>query len=270
MPELPEVETVLRTLEKQIGGEEITGVRTLYPKMIDRNPEDFEAALLHRHFLRFERRGKYLVFRMEDVTLVSHLRMEGKYYIQEPEEPYDRHVHVIFSLGSGRELRYHDTRKFGRMELYGPDLDLSSFHDLGPEPFSDDFSVPYLYGIAHTRHVPIKTLLLDQSVVAGIGNIYADEICFGAGLRPGIACSRLTRPQCERIINVTHSVLARAIQAGGTTIRSYTSSLGVTGLFQLECNVHAQKTCSVCGQKTRIKTIGGRTSYYCPVCQKTG
>ena len=268
MPELPEVETVLRTLETQIGGEEIVSVIVRYPKIVEADPDEFAKRLCGRHFLGFQRRGKYLLFQMEDVTLVSHLRMEGKYYILSREDPVDRHTHVIFQLGSGRELRYHDTRKFGRMELWPKEFDLNGFHGLGPEPFADAFSAGYLYHIAHERRVPVKTLLLDQSVVAGIGNIYADEICFAVGLRPGMSARRLTKPQCERIVNETRRILNLAIQAGGTTIRSYTSSLGVTGLFQLDCMVHARKTCSKCGENTKIKTIGGRTSYYCPCCQK--
>ena len=268
MPELPEVETVVRTLEKQIAGEEILAVDVRYAKIVEDDPKAFSRRLKGRHFLGFERRGKYLIFRLEDVTLAVHLRMEGKFFIQMPEEPFDRHVHVIFSLGSGRQLRYHDTRQFGRMKLYPKDLDLSDFHDLGPEPFAEAFDAAYLYAAAHRRNTPLKTMLLDQSVVAGVGNIYADEICFAVGLRPGMSCRRLTKPQCQRIVEETRSILHRAIQAGGTTIRSYTSSLGVTGLFQLETNIHARTHCARCGQEAKIKRIVGRSSYYCPSCQK--
>ena len=268
MPELPEVETVLRTLEHQIAGEQILSVEVRYPKMIDRSPAEFANALTGRHFQRFERRGKYLLFGMEDITLVSHLRMEGKYYLMDSIEPADRHTHVIFQLPGGRQLRYHDTRKFGRMELLPRDVDPFSFHDLGPEPFWESFSEPYVYACAHARSVPVKTLLLDQTFVAGIGNIYADEICFACGIRPTKRSDRLRHRDCENIVLHTRRILKEAIAAGGTTIRSYTSSLGVTGLFQLECMVHAKKVCSRCGHPTKIKRIGGRTSYYCPQCQK--
>ena len=269
MPELPEVETVLRTLEKQIQGAEIEDVRVYLPKMIDRSETAFRRALTGRRFLTFERRGKYLLFGMEDVILVSHLRMEGKYWIKQKGDPLDRHTHVVFSLSDGRELRYHDTRKFGTMELCDPDIDRSAFHGLGPEPFEEAFNAAYLYRIMKERNTPVKTILLDQSVVAGIGNIYADEICFACRIRPRMNCRRLSKPLCEAIVRETRRILEAAIQAGGTTIRSYTSSLGVTGLFQLSCMVHAQKECQECGTAIKIVRVGGRSSYYCPHCQKS-
>ena len=268
MPELPEVETVLRTLEAKIRGKGIETVEIRYPKIIEGSPAVFTKALEGRHFLEFRRRGKYLLFTMEDVLLSSHLRMEGKYYILGDGVPYDRHTHVIFHLDDGTGLRYHDTRKFGRMEILAKDTDLRTFHGLGPEPFSEEFSAAYIYACAHERRIPVKSLLLDQSFVAGIGNIYADEICFACGIRPGRSCARLSHAQCEAIAVHTRRILAAAIEAGGTTIRSYTSSLGVTGLFQLDCMVHTKSACSKCGQKIKIKRIGGRSSYYCPQCQK--
>ena len=268
MPELPEVETVLRTLEREIRGKGIESVEVRYPNIIAGNPADFQEALKGQHFLDFRRRGKYLLFGMEDVTLVSHLRMEGKYFILPEDVRPDRHTHVIFRLDDGMTLRYHDTRKFGRMELFPKEIDLTHFHGLGPEPFSEEFSPSYIYACAHKRNVPVKSLLLDQSFAAGIGNIYADEICFASSIRPGRSSRRLTFAMCEAIHENTRRILRDAIYAGGTTIRSYTSSLGVTGLFQLECMVHTKAVCSKCGQKIKIKRIGGRSSYYCPHCQK--
>ena len=269
MPELPEVETVLRTLETQIKGAEITDVRVFLPKMIDRSEADFRNALIGRHFLNFERRGKYLLFGMEDVILVSHLRMEGKYWLKQKGDPLDHHTHAVFSLSDGRELRYNDTRKFGTMELCDPETDRTSFHGLGPEPFDEAFNAAYLYRTMKERNTPVKTILLDQTVVAGIGNIYADEICFACGIRPRMNCRRATKPLCESIVRETRRILEAAIRAGGTTIRSYTSSLGVTGLFQLSCMVHAQKNCQECGSAIKIVRVGGRSSYYCPHCQKS-
>ncbi len=268
MPELPEVETVVRTLERQIKDEEILDVIIRYPKMIEGDPEEFRQALISQHFRRFERRGKYLIFRMDDCTLTAHLRMEGKFYIQQDEDPVTRHMHVIFQLKNGRQLRYHDTRKFGRMHIYAADMDFSDFHELGPEPFDEAFSASYIRSYRKGRDIPLKSLLLEQSFTAGIGNIYADEILFACGLRPGRSCRRITRTDEENIVRETRRILREAIAAGGTTIRSYTSSLGVTGLFQLSCKVHEQKTCAVCGSGIRMKRIGGRSSYYCPECQK--
>ncbi len=268
MPELPEVETVVRTLEHLISGRRIEHVEIRWAGMIENDPQEFAQRLCGQTFRKFERRGKYIFFRMDDVTLISHLRMEGKYYIQKPEEPTDRHMHVIFDLDDGTQLRYRDTRKFGRMRIEDIDYDRICFHDLGPEPFDEAFSPAYIHAYRKGRTMPLKTLLLDQHFVAGIGNIYADEILAACGLRPGRSCARITRKDEENIVQETRRILKAAIAAGGTTIRSYTSQLGVTGMFQTECTVHEQKICARCGQEIHMKRIGGRSSYYCPRCQK--
>lgn len=268
MPELPEVETVVRTLEHQIADSCITSVKVLYPKMIEMNADEFSLRLAGEHFRQFHRRGKYLIFRMDHCTLVVHLRMEGKFFIQKENDPVNKHMHVLITLSDGRQLRYQDTRKFGRMTLVSIDYDFIHFHNLGPEPFSKQCSPDYIYKICKSRHIPLKTLLLDQSFIAGIGNIYADEILFASFLRPGRRCDRITHMDAKHIHDETVRILHEAIEAGGTTIRTYTSSLGVTGRFQLSCMVHTMKTCRVCGKSIHVKYIGGRSSYYCPFCQK--
>ena len=267
MPELPEVETVVRTLEKQIGGRRIVKVKVRYDKMIIGDPREFEKKLKGETFRRFERRGKYLIFRMDHVTLISHLRMEGKFYIQSPQDEITRHMHVIFDLDDGSQLRYNDTRKFGRMRLVPLDYDFTHFKDLGPEPFLPSFNADYIHAFRQGKKTPLKSMLLDQSFTAGIGNIYADEILAACHLRPGRSCARITRQDEENIAYYTKKILKAAIAAGGTTIRSYTSSLGVTGRFQTDCTVHMQKTCGRCGGEIKVKYIGGRSSYYCPHCQ---
>ena len=268
MPELPEVETVLRTLEHMIKGRRIEHVDVRYAKTVEDDPAIFAKRLAGEHFNGFERRGKYLIFRMDTLTLVSHLRMEGRYYVQKPSDPINRHMHVIFDLDDGSQLRYHDTRKFGRMFLCDKDYDFSHFNKLGPEPFDEAFSQEYIHAYRKGRSGPLKSLLLDQHFVAGIGNIYADEILSACGLRPGRSCRRITKKDEENIVLETRRILTEAIAAGGTTIRTYTSSLGVTGLFQNECCVHSQKVCRRCGSDIHMKFIGGRSSYYCPHCQK--
>lgn len=268
MPELPEVETVLRTLEKQIPDRRIDLVTVRFARTIEGDADEFAQKLQGQHFRSFVRRGKYLLFYLDDILLSVHLRMEGKFWLQNPDEPLDRHMHVLFDLDDGRQLRFHDTRKFGRMELLPYDTDLGHFHDLGPEPFDEAFSPAYVHSCIRRKHVPLKSLLLDQHFVAGIGNIYADEILAACGLRPGRSCQRITKQNEEQIVSETRRILKAAIAAGGTTIRSYTSSLGITGLFQTECTVHTMKTCGRCGSEIRMKRIGGRSSYYCPHCQK--
>lgn len=268
MPELPEVETVVRTLEQQIKDCTIVDVQVLYKPIVVNGITEFKSKLINQTFESFERRGKYLIFRLTTCTLVTHLRMEGKFFLQDSNEPINKHIHVIFTFRNGKQLRYHDTRKFGRMEVLPKDYDFTHFHDLGFEPFDDSYNETYVYQYCKSKNIPLKTLLLDQHFVAGIGNIYADEILFACGLRPGRSCKRITHLDALNIVNQTRIILTAAIQAGGTTIRSYTSSLGVTGRFQLSCKVHMQKTCQMCGSKIEMKYIRGRSSYYCPKCQK--
>ena len=268
MPELPEVETVLRTLEDKIKDREITSIKILYKPIVVDNEKTFKKKLIGQHFRQFKRRGKYLIFELDDISLVSHLRMEGKYYILTPNDKIDKHTHVIFNLDDGRQLRYHDVRKFGRMELISKDETYDDFKNLGPEPFSKDFNLKYIKEYIKNLKKPIKEVLLDQSFVAGIGNIYADEILWAIKVNPLRPANKLKDEEIKDLIKYTRAILKKAIKAGGTTIRSYTSSLGVTGLFQLSLNAHTVKKCKRCQSEIKKIRVGGRGTYYCPKCQK--
>ncbi len=268
MPELPEVQTVLDTLAYQIRDAQIKDISILCKKIIDEDEDVFKKTLIGQHFRDFKRRGKYLLFEMDDVTLVSHLRMEGKYFILDDGVPLNKHDHVIFDLEDGRQLRYNDVRKFGRMELMKKEEDYKQFRDLGPEPFWDAFSLPYCCDYLNKKRIPVKEVLLDQSFVAGIGNIYADEILFAIGVNPKRKANDLSDDEIRNLIDKTRLILNAAIEAGGTTIRSYTSSLGVTGRFQMSLRAHAMEVCPVCSSKIRKIRVGGRGTYYCEVCQK--
>ncbi|MBQ6560172.1 MAG: DNA-formamidopyrimidine glycosylase [Erysipelotrichaceae bacterium] len=268
MPELPEVQTVLDTLALRIKDRAITDIRILYKPIVSCSEKRFKQSLIGQHFRTFKRRGKYLLFEMDDLTLVSHLRMEGKYYILDEKTPISKHDHVIFVLDDGKQLRYNDVRKFGRMELIEKDEEYENFKDLGPEPFSDKFNLEYCRDYLKNKKTPIKTVLLDQSFVAGIGNIYADEILFAMKIDPRSRADLLDDKEIRTMIHETGRILNEAIQAGGTTIRSYTSSLGVTGLFQLDLMVHTIDNCPICHTKIQKTVIGGRGTYYCPNCQK--
>ncbi|MDO4500016.1 MAG: DNA-formamidopyrimidine glycosylase [Erysipelotrichaceae bacterium] len=268
MPELPEVETVVRTLETKIKDLMITDIEFIYPRIIDGDINDFKRSLVGQHFREFDRRGKYLIFKMDDITFISHLRMEGKYYILPPEIKRDKHTHIVFKLSDGNELRYHDVRKFGRMELMPLQKEYKVFKDLGPEPFSDDFNLEYCKNYLSKKNKPIKEVLLDQSFVAGVGNIYADEICFAIRVNPLKIANTLSDKEITSLIEETRKILSKAIEAGGTTIRSYTSSLGVTGLFQLSLNVHTMEECPICKSPIKKIRVGGRGTYYCEACQK--
>ncbi len=268
MPELPEVQTVLDTLESQIKDLKIVDIKIFYRPIIECSTTKFKKTLVGQHFRNFKRRGKYLLFEMDNVTLVSHLRMEGKYFILGDNTPKNKHDHIIFYLNNGKQLRYNDVRKFGRMELIDKDCDYQNFKNLGPEPFSKDFNVDYCKEYLKNKKLPIKQVLLDQSFVAGVGNIYADEILYSMHVNPKRMANKLTDQNIKDLINSTRIILKRAIKAGGTTIRSYTSSLGVTGRFQMKLNVHTIDKCKVCGEDIVKIVVGGRGTYYCPKCQR--
>ena len=270
MPELPEVETVLRTLEYQIKGSRIKDIIVLYPNLIEGDVNTFINTLKGQRFNKFLRRGKYLLFEMDNILLVSHLRMEGKYYVYPSATTPLKHSHIIFKLDDGREIHYNDTRKFGRFKLMPLKDSYKEFLNLGVEPLSDDLNVAYLYPLLHHKHKAIKALLLDQSLIAGIGNIYADEILFDASINPLNDSSYLSYDDVNRIVEASKKILNEAIKAGGTTIRSYTSSLGVTGLFQMSLHAYGKKDkkCERCGSQIIKTVVATRGTYYCPNCQK--
>ena len=269
MPELPEVETVLATLKAQLGQVLIEDVRVLWRNIIDQDLESFYR-IKNQTFLQYGRYGKYLLFECEDVTLICHLRMEGKFYILESEKPYDKHVHVIFKLHDGRYLQYHDTRKFGRMRVL-LNQEVNAYlksKNLGRDAIDEQVDAYELYQKWHSKKIHLKKMLLDQSFLAGIGNIYADEICFSCGLDPRSRVYDLSKKDFENIVFHTQRILKGAIASGGTTIRSYTSSLGVHGLFQLKLKVHGQKICQVCHAPVIKFVCDGRGTYRCVKCQK--
>lgn len=270
MPELPEVETVVRTLEHLIQGRQIVKTRILYSKIVEAEPELFCQTLLNHHFLNFSRRGKYLLFEMEDLTLIAHLRMEGKFYLKKQGEDYDKHTHLQFDLDDGTRLDYHDTRKFGRMEIVMGKLDLKHFKNLGPEPFWPEFNPEYVRGQFEHCRTALKTKLLDQSFVAGIGNIYADEICYALRLHPLTPVNQISKIKRNELPETVRRILRKAIEAGGSTVRSYTSSLGVTGLFQLELEAYGRENepCRRCNTALKRIVIGQRSSCFCPKCQR--
>ncbi len=270
MPELPEVETVVKTLEQLISQRKITDVHVLYDKILDRNTEEFKQTIINQSFLGFKRRGKYIIFQLNNCDLVVHLRMEGKFYVKSVDENFDHHTHIQFFLDDGRRLDYHDVRKFGTFEIIDKSDNYDCFKKLGPEPFSEMFNEEYIKNKIRNKKIALKKMLLDQSFVAGIGNIYADEVCFRMKLHPLHLINDLSDKQVKELIISIRSVLSKAIKAGGSTIRSYTSSLGVNGLFQLQIDVYGRENepCTNC--KTRIKKIkvGGRGTCFCPNCQK--
>ncbi len=270
MPELPEVETVCRTLENQIKGKKINSVEVYYDRIVCHpTVEEFKEKLKGQTFLEFSRRGKHLIFTLDAYILIVHLRMEGKFYVKNEDEPISKHTHLNFIFNDHISLRFNDVRKFATMHLYHKDEKLDVLEKLGKEPFDETLSYLDLYEMCKNRKTTIKQILLDQSYIAGIGNIYADEICFACGIHPAQKVNTITKKMWIEIIKQTRLILQEAILAGGTTIRSYTSSLGITGLFQLSVKVHtrANQPCVNCGTIIKKTKVATRGTYYCPCCQ---
>ena len=270
MPELPEVETVKEVLKKQILNQKILDVVVNYPKMIENMDSlEFINKLKNQTIIDIKRRGKWLLFELNDYYLLSHLRMEGKYYIKNFDDEVTRHQHVILKF-KDFELRYNDTRKFGRMYLLDKNniYNTKPLNELGYEPWDDKLNVEYLKSKYKNKKLPIKTVLLDQSIIVGIGNIYDDEILFLSKINPYKKASELTDIELSNIINNTKIILDKAIKLGGTTIKTYTSSEGVHGRFQNELLVHTKTNCPICNSKLNVEKINGRSTYYCINCQK--
>lgn len=273
MPEAPEVQTVLSTLEDQIKDLRIEEVQIRYEKLIENESvSSFIEKISNQHFRQFHRYGKYLIFALDDYDWIVHLRMEGKFYLL-TDLPKDKHIHAGFLLSDGRWLCYHDTRKFGRMKLYLKQEDFQSFpcfQKLGPDVLDPSLKADYLYQAFHHSNRSLKACLLDQSLVAGIGNIYADEICFACQLDPRSRSKRISKKDCVHLVYHMQRIIRGAMRYGGTTIRSYTSSLGVTGRFQLKLRVHDRKDeeCTVCHTLIKKIIVAQRGTYLCPKCQK--
>ena len=273
MPELPEVETVKESLKCRLVGRKIKNVNILWDNIIAYpSKEEFIKDINDKIIIDIKRRGKFLLFDLDDYYLLSHLRMEGKYFFKNHDDEINKHEHVIFDLGNDEELRYMDTRKFGKMYLIKKeDIDkIGPLKDLGLEPWDDNLISEYLINKYKNKRLPIKTVLLDQSIIVGIGNIYADEILFLSKINPLKKCNLLNKEECEKIIKYTREVLENAIKMGGSTIRTYSSVDGVHGLFQNELLVHGKDkgACPDCNNKIEKIRIGGRGTYYCPKCQK--
>jgi len=273
MPELPEVETVKETLKRKVLNKTINEVIVRYEGIIESpSVNEFINKLKGQTIKDITRLGKWLIFCLDDYFLLSHLRMEGKYFLKDKDIEYTKHEHVIFRFSDNTDLRYQDTRKFGKMLLVDKDKlnEARPIKELGLEPWDVNLTKDYLKDKYSSKRLPIKTVILDQSIITGIGNIYADEILFLSNINPLTKVNILREDDLEKIITNTKKVLEKAISEGGTTIRSYTSDLGVTGRFQNELYVHCRENekCLICGNTILKTRVGGRGTYYCPSCQK--
>lgn len=274
MPELPEVETVKRTLQRLVAGKTVEDVDVFLPKIV-KEPSDvslFVRRLRGAKLTGVGRRGKFLKIFFDPWVLVSHMRMEGRYRLLPRGEPLEKHTHVVFRFTDGTDLRYRDVRQFGTMHLFrrGEEDALPPLNKLGPEPLSDEFTLEQFRENLAGRTTRLKALLLNQEFLSGLGNIYVDEALFEAGLHPERSVQSLTGEETERLYRSIRSTLEKAVEAGGSTVRSYVDGNGDMGMFQLQIRVYGRKgePCPRCGEPIRRLVVAGRGTHLCPACQR--
>ena len=274
MPELPEAENICRALDRALRGRTITGVEVFTPAMRTSLLPLETAKLEGERILGTRRRGRYVVADLADGrALLMHFGMSGVVRVEGPEVPRRKHEHVFLHLDDGRIFRFECTRRFSLLEVvsdFSADRWPKALAGLGAEPLSDEFDGAYLYTASRRRKVAAKLLLMDNSVVTGIGNIYANETLFAAGVSPLRPAPELTRPECRRLADAAKAILRRAIEAGGTTISDFLNVDGSEGKFVRELKIYgrAGQPCPKCGCAVECVRQGGRSSFYCPKCQK--
>jgi formamidopyrimidine-DNA glycosylase len=272
MPELPEVEVIRRGLAPQLLGRRFLGVVVGEKRLRQESPpEDLKAWVSGRRLLLLKRRGKYLVFHLEGgVNLLIHLGMTGRLLLTPAPSPPRLHVHLIFQMEGGLELVYQDLRRFGQVLVFPPGAAVAPLAQVGREPFSPQVTPEWLAAQARGKGRPLKNFLLDGRVLAGIGNIYASEILFAAGLHPATPVSEVSLTRWQRLLGETRRILRAAIRGGGTTVANYLNSQGETGLFQMELLVYGREgePCRGCGRPISRLTQAGRSTFFCPRCQK--
>ena len=269
MPELPEVETVRRGLAPHLEGRRFSGVRIRDGRL--RWPVSCHLGdlLAGQPILALQRRGKYLLFRLPQGALLCHLGMSGSLRFVAPDVPPGKHDHLDLLLDRGPLLRFRDPRRFGAV-LWSQEPDKHPLlARLGIEPLSGDFDPEYLFRATRDRPMPIKAFLMDAHRVVGIGNIYANESLFLAGLDPSLPAGRLTRPRCARLVVSVKDTLTRAIAAGGSSLRDFVDGNGNPGYFQQTYQVYgrAGEPCRLCGTLVRLSRQAGRATFSCPKCQ---
>jgi len=274
LPELPEVETVTRTLRELVQGKQIERVQVYLPRIIQR-PADIDQfcdALVGHTIIDVTRRGKFIRILLDGLVLVSHLRMEGRYGVYEQHEELEKHTHVVFTFTDGTQLRYKDVRQFGTMHLFseGEDLNELPLRKLGVEPLSEQFTAKVLREKLQHRQSKIKPLLLNQELIVGLGNIYVDEALFAARIHPERSPSSLSKSEWNKLHKAIVETLTSAVEAGGSSIKSYVNGQGEMGMFQQQLLAYGRENqpCASCGTLLTKFVVGGRGTHICPKCQK--
>ncbi|MEA3465786.1 MAG: bifunctional DNA-formamidopyrimidine glycosylase/DNA-(apurinic or apyrimidinic site) lyase [Thermodesulfobacteriota bacterium] len=271
MPELPEVETVRAGLQHLLVNQTISTVRVYQEKLRYPVPQQLALLLEQQQIINFERRAKYLLLRIATGTVIIHLGMSGSLCWHNSAQPAQKHDHVDFLFENGACLRYRDPRRFGLI-LWHPGntpLEHRLLSKLGPEPLSDDFHAEYLFNKSRQRRRAIKTFLMDNHIVVGVGNIYANEALFKAGIHPERLAVELTMEECCQLVYIVREVLAAAIKAGGTTLQDFVNGHGSPGYFQQQLFVYGREgqPCLSCGTTLVKKRIGQRSAFFCSQCQ---
>ncbi len=275
MPELPEVEVTRRGLASRLPGRRVIRISSSNKKL--RLP--LPGKLLHQWIMhavvrQVDRRAKYLLIRMDNnAALVIHLGMSGRLALVPADNPRARHDHFRLRLDNNQELRFNDSRRFGAIQVLPPGRqhEKDFFRNHGPEPLGRAFSVDYLLPRARGRKQPVKLFLMDGRVVAGIGNIYANEILFAAGIRPDTPAGKLNEKQWRAVLRHSRRILRLAIRSGGTTINDFLNASGESGYFQLDLQIYGRsgQPCRICATPVIRTVLSGRATYYCPTCQKS-
>ena len=271
MPELPEVETTRLELEPRLVGRYVSRILVREPRLRWPIPPELAERLEGQRITGLGRRAKYLLANARDGTALIHLGMAGSLRIVSGDDPAGPHDHVDWRLDDGRCLRYRDPRRFGAMLWWeGPPAGHPLLSRLGPEPFSDDFHGDWLHERSRGRRAAVKSFLMDGRIVAGVGNIYANEALFEAGIHPGRPAGRVSRRRYEGLADALRGILSRSIGAGGTSFRDFVRTDGTPGRYQSRLMAYdrAGEACVRCGTTLRGRTIGQRSSVWCPRCQR--
>jgi formamidopyrimidine-DNA glycosylase len=270
MPELPEVETTRRGIAPHLEGHRVTGVVLRRPDLRWPIPPEVSTLLPGQVIDEVDRRAKYLLLRTSAGTALLHLGMSGMLRVLPADTPLGKHDHVDIAMDTGRVLRFTDPRRFGALLWQMPGETHELLDGIGPEPLTDDFDGDVMWRLSRGRSASVKTFLMDNAVVVGVGNIYASEALFAAGIDPRRAAGKVSRERYAKLAVEVKRILAHAIQRGGTTLRDFLAPDGAPGYFFQELFVYgrAGEACKVCGTPVKVVTLGQRASFYCPSCQR--
>ena len=270
MPELPEVETTRRGIEPHIINQKITQVVVRERRLRWTIPDELDVLASEQHIKAVKRRAKYLLIELESGNIIIHLGMSGSLRIVEQNTPVQKHDHVDIVLSNGLALRYHDPRRFGCILWTNDPINHNLLSHLGPEPLTDDFNAQYIFQASRKRTVAVKLFIMDNTVVVGVGNIYANEALFAAGINPNKPANTISKARYEKLVQCIKTVLARSITLGGTTLKDFVGGDGQSGYFQQTLNVYGRGhlPCQQCGRLLKETKLGQRATVWCSHCQR--